>query len=169
MSQLTDIKALGDDLLPIVKDLFDLAKQNGTRDDKAAEIAAISKLKKITAEANQPTRGDLLSTLQTLNASKDSLGEIIIRAREEPGAIPETTVRIVEARHTALGASFGRLLAQSAFAGIPALLDTGEIDAIGKSLDQADDGIKQRQLAKDILDITVDVALTSAKIAMRLA
>ena len=109
-----------------------------------------------------------------LIAGDNNLGDVIL----EPTPViasghilvaEETRLRIVEAQHNALGASFGRLLEQSAFAAIPKLLDDGEIAKISKTLAEADQAISQRQTVKDILDLTVNIALTGAKIAVRLA
>ena len=169
MSDLNDLQALGEELVPIFKRLFALPDLLADEDDTSAEAAVITRLRRVTAEANQPTRGDLLSRADAVISSRDALTEIIIQANARTDAIEETRLRIVEAQHNALGASFGRMLEQSAFAAIPSLLDDGEIAKINESLAKADRAISQRQKVKDILDLTVDIALTSAKIAARLA
>ncbi len=169
MSQLSELKVVGEDLLAIAKKLFDLAGEDKESADKNPEAAVITRLKKVTREANQPTRGDLLARAETVLSSKEALGEIIVKASAKPETVDATKLRIVEAQHNALGASFGRLLEQSAFATIPNLLDDAEIASINDSLDKADQEIAARQKAKDILDVTVDIALTGAKIATRLA
>lgn len=168
MAQLSDLKAAGEELLPVVKRLFDLAKGEKVS-DKSREAAVVTRLKKVAAEANRPTRGDLVARAETVLSSKEALGEIIVEARTNPGSVDPTKLRIVEAQHNALGASFGRLLELSAFDAIPNLLDDEEIASISESLDKAEREIAARKLAREILDVTVDVAITGAKIATRLA
>jgi hypothetical protein len=169
MSELSDLKAVGDELVPIVKKLFDLANRREKLDNPVPEDAVIARLKKVIDEAGQPTRGDLLARAEAVLASKEALGEIIVEASTTAGAISSTQLRILEAQHNALGASFGRLLEQSAFAAIPKLLDDDEIRQLNANLAAAKKEIEDRQMAKDILDVTVNIALTSAKIATRLA
>ena len=169
MSELSDLKAVGDELVPIVKNLFELANRREKLDDPAPEAAVIVRLKKVIDEADQPTRGDLLTRAEAVLASKEALGEIIVEASITTGTLPDTKLRILEAQHNALGASFGRLLEQSAFAAIPKLLDDDEIGQFNANLATAKNEIESRQMAKDILDVTVNIALTSAKIATRLA
>ena len=169
MSELSDLKAVGDELVPIVKKLFELTNRREKLDNPAPEDAVIVRLKKVIDEANQPTRGDLLARAEAVLASKEALGEIIVEASTTADAISSTQLRILEAQHNALGASFGRLLEQSAFAAIPKLLDDDEIRQFNANLAVAKQEIANRQMAKDILDVTVNIALTSAKIATRLA
>ena len=169
MSELSDLKAVGDELVPIVKKLFELTNRREKLDNPAPEDAVIVRLKKVIDEANQPTRGDLLARAEAVLASKEALGEIIVEASTTADAISSTQLRILEAQHNALGASFGRLLEQSAFAAIPKLLDDDEIRQFNTNLAEAKKEIASRQMAKDILDVTVNIALTSAKIATRLA
>ncbi len=169
MSDLSDLQAVGEDLVPIFKRLFELPDLLADDNDTSAEAAVITRLRKVTTEANQPTGGDLLSRAEAVVSSREALTEIIIQANDRTKALEETRLRIVEAQHNALGASFGRLLEQSAFAAIPKLLDDGEITKISKTLADADQAISQRQTVKDILDLTVNIALTGAKIAVRLA
>ncbi len=113
MSDLSDLQAVGEDLVPIFKRLFELPDLLADDDDTSAEAAVITRLRTVTTEANQPTRGDLLSRAEAVVSSREALTEIIIQANDRTKALEETKLRIVEAQHNALGASFGRLLEQS--------------------------------------------------------
>ena len=97
MSDLNDLQALGEELVPIFKRLFALPDLLADEDDTSAEAAVITRLRKVTAEANQPTRGDLLSRADAVISSRDALTEIIIQADARTDAIEETRLRIVEA------------------------------------------------------------------------
>ncbi len=168
MADLNDLKALGDELIPIFEKIFDLPDLDTKIAGDTAEAAAVSRLQKVTAEANQPTAGELLERAEAVIAAKEVLTEIIVQASNAPDSIPKTKLRIVEAQHTALGASFGRLLELSAFSAIPSLLNQDEIKTIEEDLEKAGQEITQRQKAKQYLDLFVDLALTGGKIASRL-
>lgn len=168
MTDLHDLKALGDELVPIFKKIFNLSDLDTEIPGDPAAEAAINRLEKVVAEASQMTTGDLLERAEAIVAAKEALTEIIVQAGSEPATIPATKLRIVEDQHTALGASFGRLLELTAFAAIPSLLSRDEIKTINRDLKNTTREIKQRQRAKQYLDLFVDIALTGGRIAARL-
>lgn len=168
MSSVQDIKLVSEELLPILDRIWKLPDLREEVDADAAATSAVDRLKKVTREADKPTAGELLGRAEAVIAAKEALTEIIVQSVDRPEAVSKTKLRILEAQHTALGASFGRLLELSAFANIPRLLDAEEIKEIEKHLDTAAGEINQRRVAKEHLDLLVDIALTGARIAARL-
>ena len=55
------------------------------------------------------------------------------------------------------------------FKNIPTLLPDNEIQEISKTLEGANKEIAQRQMAKDILDTVINVAIAAANIATKVA
>lgn len=169
MADLRDIKKIGEDLVSIFKELFELIKTDADKSDKQTEIAVIMRLKKLIAEAKQPTKASLADRAEAIGAVRTALTEILIQSATSNQALPETTIRNIQTQRNALRNAFGLLLERTAFEDIPKLLPDNKLTQISNFLEKADSEIEQRQKAKKILDITVKVAITASKIAMKLA
>jgi hypothetical protein len=169
MADLKDLKQIGEDLVPIFKELFVLIKTDADKGDKQPETAVVERLKRLVSEANQPTQASLAERAEAIGAARTALTEALIQSASSNLALPQTTIRIVQTQRNALRNAFGLLLERTVFEDIPRLLPDSQINRIALQMDQAAAEIAQRQKAKMILDTTVKVAITAAKIAVKLA
>ena len=134
MSELKDLKWLGDELLPLFEEIFQRPKLDLSINGETKGEAIVKRLIKVTDEADRTTIGEPLARLEAILAALELLTEIIVQASNHPDSIPKTTLRIVEAQHIALVASCGRLLEVSALADIPSLLSPEEINTFNDDL-----------------------------------
>jgi hypothetical protein len=169
MADLKDLKQVGEDLVPIFRELFKLIKTDADKADKRLENAVIERLKKFVSEAKQPTQASQGERAEAIGAASNALKEVLIQSASSNLALPETTIRTIETQRNVLRNAFGLLLEQAAFEDIPQLLPNSQLNQISKQLDKAASEIAQREKAKKILDTTVNVAITAAKIAVKLA
>lgn len=169
MANLEDLKIVGNDLVPIFVTLFNLVKNDADKTDKQLEKAVIQRLKKLISKAKSPTPASLGERVEAIGATRTAMTEVLIQAASSNQALPDTTIRIIQTQRNALRNAFGLLLERAVFEDIPQLLADSDIDQISTHLEQADQEITQRQKAKEILDIIVEVAITAAKIAVKLA
>jgi hypothetical protein len=169
MADLKDLKQIGEDLASIFRELFKLVKTDADKDDKRPENAVVERLKKLVSEAKEPTQASLAERAEAIGAARTALTEVLIQSASSNLALPETTIRIIETQRNALRSAFGLLLERAAFEDIPRLLPDSQINQISTQLEKAASEIAQRQKAKMILDTTVKVAVTAAKIAVKLA
>lgn len=169
MANLGDLKKVGEDLVPIFRELFDLIKSDADKADKQPEKAVIQQLKKFISEAGIPTPASLAERAETIGAIRAALTEVLMKAASGNLSLPETTIRIIQTQRNALRNAFGFLLEKAVFEDIPKLLSESKIDKISIQLEKADQEIAERQQAKRILDTTIKVAITTAKIATKLA
>ncbi len=169
MANLKDLKQLGEDLVPIVKDLFNLIVTDADKPDKRREKAVVQRLKKLISEAKTPTQASLAERAEAIGAVRTALTEVLIKAASSNQALPDTTIRIIQTQRNALRNAFGLLLERAAFEDIPQLLPDSKIDQISTQLEKADEEIAERRKAKKILDTIVKVAITAGKIAAKLA
>lgn len=169
MADLKDLKNIGEDLVPIFKELFELIKTGADKTDKRPENAVVQRLKKLISEAKQPTRATLAERAEAIGAARTALTEVLIQSASSNQALPETTIRIIQTQRNALRNAFGLLLERAAFEDIPQLLPDRKLDQISIHLEKAASEIAQRQKAKKILDTTIKVAITASKIALKLA
>ena len=168
MADLKDLKKIGEDLIPIFKELFDLVKTDADRTRKDAENAVIRRLKKLIDECNQPTKAGLEERVGSIVAVRGALTEILIQSASSNQALPETTVRIIQTQRNSLRDGFGRLLEQIVFKDIPQLLPDKQLERIAIQLERATSEIAERQKAKKILETTVNIAIIAGKIALTL-
>ncbi|OOP55299.1 MAG: hypothetical protein AYP45_15645 [Candidatus Brocadia carolinensis] len=169
MSNLKDLKDVGKELVPILKDLFDLIKNSTNKNDKSSENAMIQRLNKLILEGNTTTPGSLAERAEAIVAVRAALTEIIVQSTASNNPLPETTTRIIMAERNALRSAYGLLLERAVFEDIPQLLTSSEIEEISKTIRKAESEIAQRQRAKDILDTVINVAIAAANIAVKVA
>lgn len=169
MSNLKDLKELGEGLVQILKKLFDPIKDNANKNDKSSEKAMIQRLRKLILEANATTPGSLAERVEAIVAVRAALTEIIVQSESSNNPLPETKKRILDAEINALKSAYGLLLERAVFEDIPQLLTSSEIEIISETINKAEKEIAQRQMAKDILDTVINVAIAAANIAAKVA
>jgi flagellar hook-basal body complex protein FliE len=168
MADLKDLKKIGEDLVPILKELFELVKTGADKTEKGSENRVIQQLKKLIDESKQPTQASLEDRAAAIVAARTALTEVLIQSASSNQALPEPTVRIIQTQRNALRNAYGLLLERSAFEDIPQLLSNEELGQISSNLENAASEIAQRQAAQKILETTVNVAILVAKIAVKL-
>ncbi|MDH3336785.1 MAG: hypothetical protein OER22_06925 [Gammaproteobacteria bacterium] len=169
MADLMDLKKSAEEVLPLIKDLFSRARGNQTKQDLSREIAVISRLQRLTAEAQDSTPASLEQRADAIVANHTSLTEILIEAAVSHFVVDEAELLAVRVEHTALGNSLGRLFERAAFEPITQLLDKDTVQQISDSLTKASADIAAKTEAKAILDNMIGIATTAAKIATKLA
>lgn len=168
MANLNDLKKVGEELVPIFQELFDLIKTDAEKPNKQPEQAVVQRLKKLVSEANTPTQASLAERAETIGAMRTALTEVLMKAASSNQPLPETTIRIIQTQRNALRNAFGLLLVVTVFEDIPQLLSATKIDQISIQLEKADKEIAERRKAKKILDTTINIAITASKIATKL-
>ncbi len=169
MADLGDIKKIGEDLIPIFKELFALVKTDADKTNKDPENAVIRRLEKVIDESNQPTKATLADRVEAIVATRGALTEILIQYASSNQGLPEITLRIIQTQRNSLRDAFGRLLEGTVFDPIPQLLSKKQLEQISTQLEKATSEIAERQKAKKILETTVNIAITVGKIALTLA
>ena len=74
---------------------------------------------------------------------------------------------IIEAQFNALENRAGQLLTKAAFSSIPTLIPPDQISQIETSLRQAAAEVRERQLAKQVLDGVVQTVIIAARLAAK--
>lgn len=169
MSNLNDLKKIGEDLVPIFKNLFELIKNNANKDDKSQESAVIKLLKKFVSEAKSETLTNDKEKRKAIIAMNKALTELMINAASSTHPLSKTTAMDIDDQSTTLRDALGLIGESEVFENIPTLLPDNEIQEISKTLEGADKEIAQRQMAKDILDTVINVAIAAANIAAKVA
>ncbi len=169
MSNLNDLIKIGKDLVPIFVNLFELIKDNKNKADKSDENAVIELLKKFVSEANSKTLTNNKEKRNAIVSMDNALTELMVNAASSTHPLSKATALNIEDQRTALGDALGLITENEVFENIPQLLPDDEISQISNFLKGADQEIAQRQLAKDILDTVINVAITAANIAIKVA
>lgn len=169
MADLKDLKKLNEEALPLLRRLFALAGMEGERAETTGEEKVLAHLRKLVVEARDPTDGSLEQRAETIRASRHVLTEVLIEDATRVAALTASRRRRVETQRNALAASFGRLLERATFEPIPSLLDAAELSEVEGDLERAGEEIDVRRRARDLLEIMVDMVITGARIAGRLA
>jgi len=168
MADLDDLKAFGEGIVPVVRDLFDrIAKGQKVADTQAA-TAALDSLKKLVAQATATTPGGIGPRVAALQAERNALTETLISAASSPVALRDEDVRVIQLQRNALRNRMGQLIETEAFSDIAQLLSATDVQKISADLARAQSEIRQRQDAKQILDIVVQVLITAGTIASKL-
>jgi hypothetical protein len=168
MADLDDLKAFGEGIVPVVRDLFErIAKGQKVADSQPA-MAAIERLKKLVAQANATTPGGIGPRVAALQAERNALTEMLINAASSNVALRDEDVRTIQLQRNALRNRMGQLIEIEVFTDIAQLLTPADIQQIGANLARAQTEIRQRQDAKQILDVVVQVVITAGSIAAKL-
>jgi len=169
MANLHHLEQFAKDIIPILKDLFTKASGGGAAPDPAPANEAVAKLKKLIAEASVPTPATNTEAAEAVTAIRSALFEVIKSAAASPVALAPTDVNTIDALFTALGNRAGLLLEQAAFATIPSLIPPANLQRIQEDVQRADQEIRNRQGAKQVLDAVVKTIIVAAQIAAKLA
>jgi hypothetical protein len=169
MADLTDFKRFADQILPFLKDLYAKAATGAPTPDPQTASDAITVLQKLVSESGAVTPAPAGQRAEAITAVRGVLTDAIAEAASSNVALDPTDVRTMRALWNSLGNTLGLLLEQEALKDIPQLLSSTEIARISTNLGQAKAEIKQRQQAKQTLDLVVKVVITAANIASKLA
>ena len=169
MASISDIKQLGDELLPLIKDLFSRARSDKTKEDTSGELNVIRKLKKVMAEAGQETAATLNERVEAIVASHTALTELLIETANSHFSPDQARLNAVRVQRRALDDTLGDVLVKETFKPIKTLLDKDHIARIEKTIIDADSDIAARAEAKAILDQIIGIATSTASIATKLA
>ena len=168
MADLDDLKAFGESIVPVVRDLFDRIAKGQKVVDTQPAMAAIDRLKKLVAQASATTPGGIGPRVAALQAERNALTETLINAASSSAALRDEDVRVIQLQRNALRNRMGQLIETEAFNDIAQLLTPSDVQKIGADLARAQGDIRQRQDAKQILDIVVQVLITAGTIAAKL-
>lgn len=169
MADLADIKKVGEELVPLIRDLFARARADKQKNDRSGEIAVVKRLRKLNSEAASTTPASLNERLGAMVANHTALTEVLIEAAGSQSVVDEAEMHAVRVQRRSLDDAIGDVLIREAFDPINTLLSNTTIDEIESSLKKAEDDIADRQQAKATLDNIIGVAMTSAKIVTKLA
>lgn len=169
MADLTDFKRFADQILPVLKDLYAKASTSAPTPDPQTASDAITVLQKLVSESGAVTPAPAGQRAEAITAVRGVLTDAIAEAASSNVALDPTDVRTMRALWNSLGNTLGLLLEQEALKDIAQLLSSTEIARISTDLGQAKAEIKQRQQAKQTLDLVVKVVITAANIASKLA
>lgn len=169
MADLTDFKRFADQILPFIKALFSKAATGAPQPDPQNAYNAIAVLQKLVSESGAVTPAPAGQRAEAITAVRGVLTEAIAEAASGTVALDPTDLRTMRALWNSLGNTLGLLLEQEALKDIPQLLSPTDITRISTDLGQANAEIKQRQQAKNTLDLVVKVIITAANIATKLA
>jgi hypothetical protein len=168
MADLDDLKAFGEGIVPVVRDLFDRIAKGQKVVDTQPAMAAIDRLKKLVAQASATTPGGIGPRVAALQAERSALTEMLINAASSNAALRDEDVRVIQLQRNALRNRMGQLIETEAFSDIAQLLTAADVQKISADLARAQNEIRQRQDAKQILDIVVQVLITAGTIASKL-
>ncbi len=169
MADLADLKTVGEELVPLIRDLFTRARTDAIKQNRSGEAAVISRLRKLNSEARTTTQASLNERLGAMVANHTALTEVLIEAAASGSVVDEAEMHAVRVQRRSLDDAIGDLLVREAFDPINKLLSKTTVDAIEDTLKKADDDIAAKQEAKAILDNIIHVATTSANIVTKLA
>lgn len=169
MANISDLKQVGDDLLPLIKSLFSQIRSGNGNDVSNGVSDVVAKLRNVASTADQSTAASLNERVEAIVASHTALTEVLIEANSGHFSPEEAALSAVRVQRRALDDALGEVLAKSTFSPIGSLLTTKQIGKIEETLQKADDDIDARADAKAMLDRVIDIATTTATIAVRLA
>lgn len=169
MADLKELKKAGEDLLPIIKDLFDRSDGGKPPPASTSELAVVNRLLKQIEQAGKSTAGDSGARAASIIAARQALTEILIQAAEHSTPLQPAQRRLIDAQRTALKDAYGLLMQRTTFDPIVQLLTPAQANDLKKSLAGAKQEIQQRQTAKKALDTTVKVVVALAKIVAKVA
>jgi hypothetical protein len=169
LADLADLKSFGEQASAVLTDLFARASKDGDKSDPGPAVAAVATHRKLVGESTQPTEAPLEARTAAIVGARTVLTQTLLGAASSRVQLKETDVREIQALRTSLRNAFGLLLEMEAFAPIARLLDDGQIQTISADLDRAEREIKQRRRAKQVLDSVVQVVITAAGIAAKVA
>jgi len=168
MADLDDLKAFGEGIVPVVRDLFDRIAKGQKVVDTQPATTALDRLKKLVAQAAATTPGGIGPRVAAIQAERNALTEMLINAASSSVALRDEDVRIIQLQRNALRNRMGQLIETEAFSDIAQLLTAADVQKISADLARAQSEIRQRQDAKQILDIVVQVLITAGTIASKL-
>jgi hypothetical protein len=169
MADIKDLQGFAEQIIPVLKGLFNRASGGNTAPPADPALNATRKLQKLVAEAPAGTSGTNLEAAAAITAVRRALLAVLTEAASSNVALSPTDTNIIEAQFNALEGQAGQLLMRAAFASIPTLISPAEIAQIETNLRQAATEIQQRQQAKQVLDAVVQTVVTAAKIAAKVA
>lgn len=169
MADLTDLKAFGEQLLPLMRELFSKAENNDETANIKEALAVLDRLKKLVAESAAETNAGLGLRVQAISAVHTALTEVLILAAQHKVSLPPSRVETIEAQKNALRDAYGCLLVRAACDPIAQLLSSKELDEIGQQLDSARREVRSRQRARQVLDGVLKGAVIAAKVAVKVA
>jgi hypothetical protein len=169
MADLSDFKLFADQILPFLKDLISKAATGAPKPDTQTANSAIAVLQKLVSQSGANTPAPAGQRAEAITAMRGVLTDAIVASTSGTVALDPTDVRTMRALWNSLGNTLGLLLEQQAFKDIPQLLSSSDIAQISTDLAAAGAEIKQRQQAKDTLDIVVKVIIAAANVAAKLA
>jgi hypothetical protein len=168
MANLADLKDVGDGLKQIWTDLA--ALKGKPVDNPGPEQAVIDKLTKLVSESDQATQADVDARAAAIVSNRSALTGLVMAAASNANPIqldPQKLI-VINAQITALGNAYGLLLERQAFQPIATLLSNQEMTKITSDLKGARVEIQKRKEVQAVIDLMVDVAITGAKIAVKL-
>jgi hypothetical protein len=168
MADLTDFKRFADQILPFLEDLFSKAATGAPKPDPQTANNAIAVLQKLVSESGKNTPAPAGQRAEAITTMRGVLTSAIVGATSS-NVVDPTDVRTMRALWNSLGNTLGLLVEQEALKDIPQLLSPADMSQISTDLAQAGAEIKQRQQAKETLDLVVKVVIAAANIATKLA
>jgi len=168
MADLTDFKRFADQILPVLKDLYAKATTGAPTPDPPSAGNAIAVLQKLVSESGAVTPAPAGKRAEAITAMRGVLTDAIAEAVSSNVTLDPIDLRTMRALWNSLGNALGLLLEQEAFKDIPQLLAPTEIARISTDLGQTNVEIKQRQQAKQTLDLVIKVIITAANLSAKL-
>ncbi|GEM_PF-2467983 len=169
MADLSDIKAAGDEIVPIIKDLVARIREAEPKTDTSGELAVIRKLQRVADQSAESTPASLEQRANAIVAGHTALTDLLIAALTDRSIVDEARLVAIRVQRDALGESLGMLLQRAAFEPIAQLLDAPTLQEINSTLQKADEEIRRREEARALLDNVINVTTAMAKIATRVA
>jgi hypothetical protein len=173
MGDVSDLKAVGEILKPLFKDLAGLAEADGRASDQSvtdaqAAVARLGKLLDKPANGPKDVAKQRGVRAEAMQAVRSALVELRIQAITRSVSLTPSQELLRSVIVDSLKDKIGRIATVAAFDPLTKLLSSAEIDLMKFQLEGAAREIAQREQAKLILDTAVDVAIAAGKIAMML-
>ena len=169
MATLKDLGDFAGSVPGLVKDLFPKAAAGAAAGDSSPAINAVDKLAKLVNEATTPTAATNVQAAEVVTSMRGALLEVLKQAAASTTPLAATVVNTIGTLFSALEDRAGQLLEQAAFATIPTLISPESLQQIKTTVAQAEQEIKTRQQAKEVLDAVVKAAIVAAQIAVKVA
>jgi hypothetical protein len=167
MASLTDLREYGEEIVPIIKDLFskDADKQTTLTENKAVRDV-FSKPQKLADEASKKTPAGIEEIAASITAIRHALTEILLQAASSSTPLPETQVTLIQAQRNALRNKFALLIEEDVFEPIAKLMTEKDRERIEKQIAKVDEEIADKRRAKVLLDASIKMTILLAKIAI---
>lgn len=169
MADIQDLADFGKGLTPVVTDLIDTLEQAGTPGDTSGEDALIAKLEVLVSGWAEVPDATIEERAGAIAALRTGLTDLLIKAATSKVALEENQVLTIQAQRDSLRGAFGRLLELSALTPIAGVLTRKDMQSMASDLQQARQGIQNKNNTKAVLDTVVDVAIIAGGIAIKLA